>query len=215
MSRPASVFVLSDNRLFRESLVRILTKRGDVKVVSSQELSCRAYAEACASTAAVLVVDSVDFLLTCLGGGKFLRNSGSKLKLLLVAMEENEQAFLRAIRAGAMGFVAKDASALDVVAAVRSVARGEAVCPPQFCKFLFEFVSSQTIESGKNRNHASLTRREQQLVPMIGQGLTNKEIAQQLHLSEQTIKNHVHRILHKTGTETRMGILAAFQDFSH
>ena len=215
MSRPASVFVLSDNRLFRESLVRILTKRGDVKVVSTQELSCRAYAEANASTADVLVVDSVDFLLTCLGAGKSLRNSGSKLKVLLVAMEENEQAFLRAIRAGAMGFVTKDASALDLVAAVRSVARGEAVCPSQFCKFLFEFVAVQAVDSFRSSNHASLTRREQQLVPMIGQGLTNKEIAQQLHLSEQTIKNHVHRILHKTGIESRMGIPAAFQDFPH
>lgn len=215
MSRPASVFVLSDNRLFRESLVRILTKRGDIKVVSTQELSCRAYAEASASTADVLVVDSVDFLLTCLGAGKSLKNSGSKVKVLMVAMEENEQVFLRAIRAGAMGFVAKDASALEVVAAVRGVARGEAVCPPQFCKFLFEFVAIQAVDSVKSSNRASLTRREQELVPMIGQGLTNKEIAQHLHLSEQTIKNHVHRILHKTGIENRMGILAAFQDSSH
>ena len=210
MSRPASVFVLSDNRLFRESLVRILTTRGDVEVVSSQELSCQVYAEAITSTADVLVVDSVDFLLTCLGARKSLKNSESKLKVLLVAMEENEQAFLRAIRAGAMGFVAKDASALDLVAAVRSVARGEAVCPSQFCKFLFEFVAAQAVDSSRSSTHASLTRREQQLVPMIGQGLTNKEIAQQLHLSEQTIKNHVHSILHKTGTENRMGISAAF-----
>ena len=211
MNRLASVFVLSDNRLFRESLGRILAKRGDIKILSTQGLSCSAYAEASASLADVLVVDSVDFLLTCLGGGKSLQNSSSRLKVLLVAMEENEQVFLRAIRAGAMGFVPKDASALDLVGAVRSVARGEAVCPPQFCKFLFEFVATRPVDSPRsvNAGKTSLTRREQQLVPMIGQGLTNKEIAQQLHLSEQTIKNHVHRILHKIGVENRMGITAA------
>jgi DNA-binding NarL/FixJ family response regulator len=208
MSQPASVFVLSGNRLFRESLGRILAKRGDMKILSTQGLSCDAYAEASASTADVLVVDSMDFLLTCLGAGKSLKNSSCRLKVLLVAMEENEEVFLRAIRAGAMGFVPKDASALDLVAAVRSVARGEAVCPPQFCKFLFAFVATQPVESRRNAKRR-LTRREQQLVPMIEQGLTNKEIAQRLHLSEQTIKNHVHQILHKVGVENRMGIIAA------
>lgn len=212
MSRAVSVFILSDNRLFRESLGRILSKRGDLKVVSSQGFSETACEEMIHSAADVIVLDSVEFLCSRSARANVREKSRVGLRILLVAMEEDEQVFLRAIRAGAMGFVPKDASAMDVVAAARSVARGEAVCPPRFCKFLFDCVASQVVALPKTDGSLNpvLTRREQQLVPMIGKGLTNKEIAQQLNLSEQTIKNHVHRILHKIGVESRMGILAAF-----
>ncbi len=211
MGRAVSVLILSDNRLFRESLGRILTKRPDFVVTSSLGLCDSAYEKALRLAPDVVVLDSIEFLYRVSAGN--LRTSSRKaLSMLLVAMEENEQAFLRAIRAGAMGFVPKDASALDVVAAVRSVARGEAVCPPKFCRMLFDCVA-QSAESPKSDSRLALTRRERQLVPMIEQGLTNKEIAQQLSLSEQTIKNHIHRILHKVGAENRMGIMSAVHGF--
>ncbi|HEU5410087.1 MAG TPA: response regulator transcription factor [Candidatus Acidoferrales bacterium] len=211
MGRTVSVFILSDNRLFRESLGRILSKRSDLKVASSQGFSEKACEEALRSASDVILLDSLEFLCAGVSGHESPEKSRKSTRMLLVAMEEDEQIFLRAIRAGAMGFVPKDASAQDVVTAVRSVARGEAVCPPRFCKFLFDCVASQVKDPSEDdaRQNVVLTRREQQLVPMIGQGLTNKEIAQQLHLSEQTIKNHVHRILQKIGVDSRMGILAA------
>lgn len=211
MGRPVSVLILSDNRLFRESLGRILSKRPDLEVASSLGFSEGAYREALRLAPDVVVLDSIEFLYRACEGNP-QRNSRNGLSMLLVAMEENEQTFLRAIRAGAMGFVPKDASALDVVAAVRSVARGEAVCPPRFCRTLFDCVAQAT-ESPKTKGRLVLTRRERQLVPMIEQGLTNKEIAQQLSLSEQTIKNHIHRILHKVGAESRMGITSAVHGF--
>lgn len=212
--RVISVVILSDNRLFRESLARILTKRGDFKIASAQGVPEMAGDEAMRCDADVIVLDSLEFSIL---NGSLLKQRKElceRPKILLVAMDEDEQLFLRAVRAGALGFVPKDASALDVVAAVRSVARGEAVCPPRFCKLLFDFVARQMIElpNSSVKLQLGLTRREQQLVPMIGRGLTNKEIAQQLNLSEQTIKNHIHRILHKVGVESRLGIVAAVQE---
>lgn len=211
MSQKVSVCILSDNRLFRESLGRILSKRSDLEIVSSIGVSEIALTEIIRSGADVVVLDSIDFLVLSAAFLSMERDSSERLKVLLVAMDEDEQLFLRAVRAGAVGFVAKDASALDVVTAVRSVARGEAVCPARFCKFLFDFVVKQSVELSKScvRVDLGLTRREQQLVPMIGRGLTNKEIARELNLSEQTIKNHVHRILHKVGVEDRLSIAAA------
>lgn len=210
MSRAVSVFILSDNRLFRESLGRILAKRADVKIASSQGSSAKACEEALRSSADVILLDSLEFLCSNAAGLGTREKPRKGMRVLLVAMEEDEQVFLRAIRAGAMGFVPKDASALDLVSAVRSVARGEAVCPPRFCKFLFDCVAQvkEPSETEAKPNFV-LTRRERQLVPMIGEGLTNKEIAQQLNLSEQTIKNHVHRILHKIGVDSRMSIFTA------
>ena len=96
---------------------------------------------------------------------------------------------------------------MEVAAAVRSVANDEAVCPPGLCLTLFERVANQNTQPASFvvRHSLGLTRREQQLVQMISRGLTNKEIASQLNLSEQTVKNHIHRMLRKVGATNRLG----------
>ena len=126
---------------------------------------------------------------------------------ILVAMQDDPKAFLAAVRRGVLGYVLQEAAAVDVIAAVRSVARGEAVCPARLMRVLFECVSSQkTGAPGRARTQVGLTRREQQLVPLVGRGLTNKEIAAELSVSEQTIKSHIHRILRKVGVGDRSAI---------
>src|SRR5207248_11649832 len=114
------------------------------------------------------------------------------LKVVMVGMEANRATFLRAVRDGVVGYVLKDASAVEVAAAVRSVAGDEAVCPPTLCLNLFRHLATQRSQAPNFhfKHNLGLTRREQQLVQMIGRGLTNKEIASQLNLSEQTVKNH-------------------------
>ena len=97
---------------------------------------------------------------------------------------------------------------MEVAAAVRSVANGEAICPPTLCRVLFDEFAKPNIQAHPSftlRRNLGLTRREQQLVQMISHGLTNKEIAAQLNLSEQTIKNHIHRMLRKLGATDRLG----------
>jgi two-component system, NarL family, response regulator DevR len=129
----------------------------------------------------------------------------------MIGMEVDKGTFLRTIREGVVGYVLKEASALEVVAAIRSVANGEAICPPTLCMTLFKYVSSQwaQVPNVQIKRDLALTRREQQLLQMLGLGLTNKEIAAQLFLSEQTVKNHVHRILRKVGVSDRMEVVEA------
>jgi DNA-binding NarL/FixJ family response regulator len=210
------VFIVSENRLVRESLGRILSKRNDVEVASSPDVSTNLREQALACGAEVVILDSPGALFIKEGWVKAPQGSECQAKILLVCMEEDEKLLLRAIRAGVLGFIPKDASAMDVVAAVRSLARGEAVCPARLCKYLFNFVAAQSVglpDFGA-RIRLGLTRREQQLIPLIGRGLTNKEIAGQLNLSEQTVKNHVHRILHKMGVESRLRIMGALEPAS-
>src|SRR5207245_9885565 len=123
------------------------------------------------------------------------------LKVVLIGMEGNEVAFLRAVREGALGYVLKDASALQAVATVRAVASGEAVCPPQLSAALFRSVAQQQhhVPSFHVKLTLGLPNREQQLVVVIGEGLTTKEIACQLHLADQTVRNPVHRLLRTAG----------------
>jgi DNA-binding NarL/FixJ family response regulator len=90
--------------------------------------------------------------------------------------------------------------------AIRAVAQGDAVCPPALCRSLFDHVaSSGAWQPGiQVRKNLGLTRREQQLVQLVSEGLTNKEIASRLYLSEQTVKNHVRRMLRKAGATDRL-----------
>jgi DNA-binding NarL/FixJ family response regulator len=131
------------------------------------------------------------------------------LKVVMIGMEEDADTFLKAVRAGAVGYVLKDASAMDVVAAVRAVAQDEAACPPRLYLSLFKYVSREwnKVPNIRVKVRLGLTRRQQQLIPLVAQGLTNKEIASHLLLSEQTIKNHIHRMMQRVGAEDRLAIV--------
>src|SRR6266481_7683728 len=120
-------------------------------------------------------------------------------------MEPGEEQFIAAVRSGVMGYLLQDASASDVVAAVRAVYRGEAVCPPQLCSVLFRFVAQTTEEMllADSASRPDLTLRQQQLVSLVAKGLTNKEIASQLNLSEFTVRNHIHNILKQVDASSR------------
>jgi DNA-binding NarL/FixJ family response regulator len=211
MERLTRVFILSDNRLFREALTRIFSKKSGIETVRSRQFGPDAAQDVISTNADVLVLDSAQFLSA--EGMGLVRNLEGKqpVKILMVAMKEDEALFLEAVRQGVCGYVPKDASAMDVVNAIRAVAQGEAVCPPRLCKHLFDFVAqlaAETPATDQGRT-AGLTRREEQLVPLIDRGLTNKEIAAHLNLSEKTVKNHIHRILRKVGAENRFSLAAA------
>lgn len=207
------VYILSDNRLLRESLARIFSKKNDIEVVCSRQFGPGATDDILASTADILLLDSAPSLCSEFAHFANGQTSDRHIKILMVAMEHDDSLFLEVIRHGASGYVPKEASAADVVSAVRSVAQGESVCPPSLCRVLFDFVAQQSCKIPVRHPGAShgLTRREEQLIPLIDRGLTNKEIAAQLNLSEKTVKNHVHRILHKVGVNNRISLSVACQ----
>jgi len=213
MDGKAKVFVFCCNRLLRESIARILRQKTDFEVVAGQPLVSTFRDEIVDSGADVLVLDSLDFLL---GNPKKTSETLApqrSVACLLIAMADDTGRFLAAIRRGARGYVLQDASAADVVSAIRAVADGQVVCPPGYTRVLFDFVAAQTKElpDGRRRAKWGLTRREQELVPLIGRGLSNKEIGNYLGVSEQTVKNHIHRILRKVGVSDRLSIFEACQ----
>jgi DNA-binding NarL/FixJ family response regulator len=208
-SENVQVFILAENRLLREALTRILSKKSDIHVVGASAFSPDVVAQISGAGPDVLLSDSAAVALSELRLVSEVRAAVPGLKVVMIGMESDQEIFLRAVRDGVVGFVLKDASAMEVAAAVRSVANHEAVCPPSLCMALFERVANQNQSAHPTsfvmRHSLGLTRREQQLVQMIGRGLTNKEIASQLNLSEQTVKNHVHRMLRKLGASDRLG----------
>jgi two-component system, NarL family, response regulator DegU len=210
-NRP-NIYISCCNRLLRESVARILTKKTDFCVIDLLPSITDTRSEVTPAKADVIVFDS----LHRLGETPIVESNRANRrtnKCVLVAMEDDPRSFLAAIRLGALGYVLQDASAAEVVGAIRSVAQGEAVCPPQYVRILYDYFLSHS--SGAPdisvRRQFGLTRREQQLLPLIERGMTNKEIANHLHLSEQTVKNHVHRILRKVGVDDRLRVMEAVQ----
>lgn len=191
----------------REALTRILSKKCDIQVAGASAFSPDVVSEISSAAPDVLLSDSAAVALSELRLVSEVRAAVPGVKVVMIGMEADRETFLRAVRDGITGYVLKDASAMEVAAAVRSVANGEAVCPSSLCLALFERVANQNSHPTNFviRHTLGLTRREQQLVQLISQGLTNKEIATQLNLSEQTVKNHVHRMLRKLGATDRLG----------
>jgi len=208
MRKITEVFLLAESRLLREALIRLLSKKNDIRVVGANAYSPAVHEEIVAKHPQMILLDS-NGLSSCIATLiSTLRASLRNLRVVMVDMDSDDGTFLRAVRAGVVGYVLKDASALEVAATIRAVAAGEAVCPPSLSMALFRFVAQQmsvapAVSWGAD---LKLSRREQQLAELLRERLTNKEIAARLNLSEQTVKNHVHHILRKVGAPNRFTI---------
>jgi DNA-binding NarL/FixJ family response regulator len=211
------LFLLSGNRLLREALARLLRKKEDIYVVGVTFYTPGILDEVTEKLCDVLLLDGCPRELAGRPLVPELLERLPDLRVIFLGMREDEQAFLGAVRDGGVGYLLEDASAADVVAAVRAVAQGEAVCPPRLCWALFRHIARQAIglPSVRLRVHLGLTRRQQQLLPLIAQGLTNKEIAALLNLSEQTIKNHIHRMLRRAGAGDRIEVVELCRSQGH
>jgi DNA-binding NarL/FixJ family response regulator len=210
------VFLLIENRLLRQALPRLLRNRPDLLVVGQSGLSEAAPFQVLDARCDVLITDS--FQTSWLPVSMARERAGqTALKAVLIGMESDEDQFMAAVRSGATGYLLKDASASDIVGAVRAVFRGEAVCPPQLCSTLFQVVAQtgRKISVQGPAPRPDLTLRQQQLVGLVAKGLTNKEIASRLSLSEFTVRNHIHRILKQVDVESRSKAVEAVRAYGY
>lgn len=213
MGDKIGVYVLAANRLLREALAHIFKSRMDIDVIGSSEQPKLGLQAIAGARPQVVLVNGG---MPGFDWHTFIPEARSRFpesRIVIFGMPEDPGLFFQSIRAGVVGYLLSDASASDVVTAVRAAAHGEAVCPPRLCLSLFNYVARQgSFPSPQLHIQHGLTRREQQLLPLIARGLTNKEIALQLCLSEQTIKNHVHRILRKVGVESRLSAVQVLEE---
>jgi DNA-binding NarL/FixJ family response regulator len=208
-----TVFVAAENRLLREALARMLARKGDIEV-SGLESPAPLQAEHVAQTnAKVLLLTSRGALHDDLQMIQEVRAAAPGVRILLLGMARNEAEFLQCVRAGISGYLLHDACSDEVLEGVRAVHAGEAVCPGTLCAALFRYFESEaaSLPCASARRRLGLTRREQQLVPLIAKGLTNKEIANHFSLSEQTVKNHLYRMKHKVGAGDRLDIVQLYR----
>ncbi len=199
---------MEDNRLIRDGIRAIINKQADLATVGSSEGNRDTVLQARKLKPHIVLID--------LG----LRNeSGLRIvagltaetpltKVIGMGLIPSQQDIIEFVKAGAMGFVLKDAPVDDLLNTIRAVAGGTRILPPTLTGSLFSHVVNLAIQRGKGKipDAVRMTKREREIVVLIAEGLSNKDIAQRLNLSTYTIKSHVHNILEKMALHSRLEI---------
>jgi DNA-binding NarL/FixJ family response regulator len=204
------VFVVAPIRVHRESLSTVLNQEQSLSVVGSAATVAEAVARVRGLGPDVAVLDAplpedVDL------SPQAIADPG--LKFVAIGVSEDEA--LDWIEAGVSGCVAPEASVEELAAAVARVARGELVTPPEITARLISRIRRLVAEAPHAAEEGRLTPRQTEVLVLVAQGLSNKEIAQRLSIQEQTVKNHMHRILRKLGVHRRAEAAAQIRRRRH
>ena len=204
-----NLLIIEDNRLLREGIKKLIEKQPDFKVETAPGNG--------ENILKIIDTQKIDVLLMDLGLPKHnnlkflitLREKYSEIKIILMGLIPIQEEILQFIEAGVSGFMLKDATIEDFLKTIRSVVEGEKVLPNDMTKSLFSLIVDHGIKTyGESKliQSVRMTKREREVVALIADGLTNKEIAQKLHLSTYTVKSHVHNILEKMTLHSRVQI---------
>lgn len=202
-----NVFLVDDHEVVRRGVADLLEAEPDLKVVGHASSVSEALARIPALRPDVVVLD---VRLPDGNGVELCRDLRSKmpeLNCLMFTSFTDEQAMMDAILAGAGGYVIKDIKGMDLVSAVRTVGSGRSLLDNRAAAALMARLRASVEKPGPL---AGLTDRERTLLELIGEGLTNRQIAQRMYLAEKTVKNYVSRLLGKLGMErrTQVAVLA-------
>jgi DNA-binding NarL/FixJ family response regulator len=189
------VLIVDDHTMVRESLVSVLQADGEVQVVAQAADGIEAIEKAMQTRPDVVIVD---LSMPRLGGVEVVRRLREALpatRVLVLTMHQEDEYVLQAVRAGASGYLVKDSAASELLAAVRSLHAGRGYFGPQAARTLAEQL--QHPERTLDDPYGRLTPREREVLHLIAEGLTTKEIARKLDISAKTAENHRARVLAK------------------
>jgi DNA-binding NarL/FixJ family response regulator len=213
---PIRVFLLDDHEVVRRGLADLLDVEPDISVVGDAENVEHALARGPALRPDVAVLDvrlpDGDGITVC----RELRNRMPELACLMLTSFDDEEALLDAIMAGASGYVLKQIKGSDLVSAVRTVASGRSMLDPETTARLMRSLRADPSgEQAPAPEMANLSPREREILALIGEGLTNREIGKKLYLSEKTVKNHISRLLAKLGVQRRVQAAVLASQWEH
>ena len=206
---PVSVLLVDDQALVRLGLRLLLDAEPGVVVVGEAGDGAQALRMAAALDPDVVLMDVRMPVLDGVAATRALVESGSRARVLVLTTFDLDEHAFAALRAGASGFLLKDAQPHELVAALRAVAAGEAVLTPRVTRQLLLAVEAHLPGAAEERGAlqallAQLTARERQVLRLVARGLSNAEVAERLVLSEATVKGHVGHLLAKLGLRDRV-----------
>ena len=206
MNDSISVFVVDDNRLLCEGLVSMLGEREDIAVVGAAPSGDDALEQIKRLRPNVALIDIGMPGKDGIEVTQALHQEAPEVKVIILGMVDLTDEIMACIEAGAAGYVLKETSFDHLVETIRSAHRGESLCSPQRAASLFSRIAELAGERilSVPSSSVKLTPRELEIVNAVADELSNKEIARQLSIETQTVKNHIHNILDKLQLHTRL-----------
>jgi len=197
------VLVVDDNRVVRDAVAALLASEESVRLVESTGLGSD-------TLQAVEVTRPDVILLPAIGRrsieiARAITRRFAGIRVVMLGIKETPEAVTEAVEAGAAGYVPENASVEEFLDVVRLVARGETRVPPKIAASLFSRLATLAAarRASERARSVKLTPRELEILRLVAEGLTNKEIAARLHVEHQTIKNHIHNILDRLSLRRR------------
>lgn len=213
------IIIFSDIRVYSEGLSRILSIQDAIEVIDSDNSLEDAFPAIEKSLPHMILLD-MTMPRSC-AFARQVRQLFPEIKIVAIAVPANEQNIIECAEAGISGYVARESSIHELITTILSVDKGEFCCPPQIAAVLFNRIQKMTRKITENfpfqgaiteAASQDLTRRENQILGLMTQGLSNKEIAKALIIQVSTVKNHVHNILVKLEVHSRTQAVALFQN---
>ena len=203
------ILLVEDNRLLREGLTGMIKKQQDMNIVGTVGDGENVMTILRKYKPEVVLLDLGLRSRNSMNLVKLIKKNFSATKVIMMDLIPLQADVFKFVQAGVSGFILKDATVNDFLKTIRSVAKGLQILPPNLTGSLFSQIVEQAINASEPSaliDSVRMTKRERQVIELISEGFTNKEIAQQLHLSTYTVKSHVHNILEKLALNTRVQI---------
>ena len=198
-----NVLVVDDNRVIRDAVAALLLKEEGVQVVATTGLSSETLDRIEQGRPDLILLPALGTRTVELTRAITRRFNG--IRVVVFGIKELPEAVTEMIEAGAAGYVREDASVDEFREVVRLAARGEARVAPQIASSLFSRLAAlaSVLRADERAKNVKLTPRELEILRLVAEGLTNKEIAARLHVEQQTVKNHMHNILERLSLRRR------------
>ena len=202
MSDRINVLVVDDHVVVREGIKMVLTTDPELRVVGEASSGEEAVDRVKELKPHVVVMDIAMPGLSGFEATRLIREQNPDVKVLALTVHDSEAYVFQMLQAGATGYVLKRASAADVIQAVKAAHRGEAILHPSVAKMLITDYLTR-VEKGEEGSYDTLSDREREILKLIAEGRTNKEIAQMLFLAVKTVQAHRANLMRKLGMHDR------------
>jgi DNA-binding NarL/FixJ family response regulator len=201
-----TVAIIDDNRLVREALTALLQRLPDLRVVASATVDARFLTE---NNPHVILLDVGLREQDSLSVAAALTRDTPGARIVVMDLLPVHEEIMDFVNAGVAGFVLKDATFDEFVSTIRAVAGGGKVLPSRMTESLFSQIAKDSSRRGEQTlEDVRMTPREREVIELIGEGLSNKEIAQRLNIATHTVKSHVRNVMEKLALHTRLQIAA-------
>jgi len=202
------LLLIEDNRLLRDGILAILKPHKDIVIIAASGDGKDTLVKIKQLKPNVVLLDLGLRSQNSLHVVEIVKKDFPEAKIIVMDLAPVQADILQYVKAGANGFILKDASLNDFLITIRTVSGGATVLPPLLVDSLFSQIVDHAVREGKSKlsEAVKMTKREREVIGLLSEGMSNKEIGQKMHISTYTVKSHIHNIMEKLALHTRLEI---------